>query len=100
MANFRIVCTTQLPADKPPQHAHIVSVGVGDEPTRYTKSFTLKEVINSMAAGNKFYTQGITTGKIAFVEKYICSHCNQWHIKSAADAVHDNNLDSLPYCQR
>lgn len=98
MANFRIICTTQLPANKPPQHAHIVSVGVGTEPTKYTSKFTLVEVINSINAGNTFYTQGATTGKVARVEKYLCSYCNQWHIKSAADAVRDNNLDNLPYC--
>ena len=29
MATYRIICTNQEPANKPPQHAHIVAVGVG-----------------------------------------------------------------------
>lgn len=99
MATYRIVCTNQQPANNPPRHAHIVAVGVGIEPTRYTQSFTLAQVLQMMINGDKFYTQGVRTGKIAWVERYSCSHCNQWHIRSAADAVTDNNLDSLSSCQ-
>lgn len=100
MTTYRIVCTNQLPANKPPQHAHIVAVGVGIEPTRYTQSFTLAQVLQMMVNGDKFYTQGVRTGKTAWVERYACSSCNQWHIRSAPDAVSDNNLDSLSSCQR
>jgi hypothetical protein len=99
MASYRIVCTTQEPANKPPQHAHIVAVGVGNEPTHYTQKFSLADVIRMIMLGDKFYTQGATSGKIAQVERYVCSYCNQWHIRSTPDAVADNNLDSLSYCQ-
>lgn len=100
MATYRIICTNQQPADKPPQHAHIVAVGVGVEPTRYTQSFTLAQVLQMMTNGDRFFTQGVKTGKTAWVEKYVCTSCNQWHIRSTPDAVLDNNLDNLPYCQR
>lgn len=99
MATYRIICTNQEPANKPPKHAHIVAVGVGTEPTHYSRSLALHEVIRMMTNGDTFYTQGATSGKVARVDKYVCSYCNQWHIKSASDAVTDNNLDNLPYCQ-
>jgi len=100
MSTYRIICTNQEPASQPPQHAHIVAVGVGNSTNRYDQRFSLQQVIQLMDNGNLFYTQGPQSEKIAWVEKYICPHCRQYHIKSAADAVYDNNLDSLPYCQK
>jgi hypothetical protein len=41
-----------------------------------------------------FYTQGTTSGKVALVQKYACTQCGRAHIRSAADAVTDNALDS------
>jgi hypothetical protein len=100
MATYRIVCTNQIPATKPPQHAHIVAVGVGSDPGKYNASISLNQVIQMMNNGDKFFTQGINSGKIAWVEKYTCNYCNQTHIRSTPDKVADNNLDSLPYCSR
>jgi hypothetical protein len=99
MATYRVICTIQEPASQPPKHAHIVSVGVGTTTDHYSQRFTLSQVIQMMTNGDRFYTLGPKSGKSAWVEKYVCSHCRQYHIKSAADAVEDNNLDSLPYCQ-
>ncbi len=99
MATYRVICTIQEPASQPPKHAHIVSVGVGSTTDHYSQRFTLSQVIQMMTNGDRFYTLGPKSGKTAWVEKYVCSHCRQYHIKSAADAVEDNNLDSLPYCQ-
>lgn len=100
MTTYRIVCTNQLPANRPPEHAHIVAIGVGSDPARYTQSFTLAQVLQMMVNGDKFYTQGVKTGKVAWVERYACLHCNQWHIRSTPDKVPENNLDSLNSCQR
>lgn len=99
MATYRIICTNQEPASQPPKHAHIVSVGVGTATEHYDQRFTLSQVIQMMTNGDRFFTLGARSGKTAWVEKYYCSYCRQYHIKSAADAVEDNNLDSLPYCK-
>lgn len=98
MTAYRIVCTEQMPASKPPQHAHIVAVGVGDDPNNANGRFTLAEVIRKMDAGDSFYTKGVQSKSVANVVKYWCSYCQQMHIRSSPDAVKDNNLDSLRYC--
>ena len=98
MSTYSIVCTEQEPASQPPEHAHIVAVGIGDDPDRETRRLTLSEVLQMIDRGDKFYTKGIQSGKTAWVEKYWCQHCRQYHIRSAADAVKDNNLDNLRYC--
>lgn len=98
MTTYRIVCTNQEPATEPPQHAHIVAVGIGDDPNRATQRLTLAEVIQMIDRGDQFYTQGVQSGKVAKVEKYACQYCRRYHIRSAADAVKDNNLDNLRIC--
>ena len=99
MTTYRIICTNQEPASQPPQHAHIVAIGVGTTTENYSQRFSLSQVIQMMDNGDQFYTLGPRSGKTARVEKYYCTYCRQYHIKSAADAVEDNNLDSLPYCK-
>ena len=95
---YRIVCTEQVPAQNPPKHAHIVAVGVGNDPGAAELRLTLAQVIQKMNAGDRFFTKGVQTGKIARVEKYWCSYCGKHHIRSTPDATTDNNLDSLRYC--
>lgn len=99
MTTYRIVCTNQQPANNPPQHAHIVAVGVGEDPKQATSRFSLAEVIQKIDAGDRFYTKGEQSGKVANVDKYLCNSCRQYHIRSSADAVLDNNLDRLRTCQ-
>jgi hypothetical protein len=99
MSTYRIVCTNQEPASQPPTHAHIVAVGVGDDSSHATNRFTLGQVLSMMTSGDIFFTKGIESQKIALVEKYWCTSCSQFHIRSAADSVKDNNLDNLRYCQ-
>lgn len=99
MANYRIVCTTQAPAGAPPSHQHIVMVGTGSEPNHWTNKWTVDQVVAAMDRGDQFYTKGETSGKIALVEKFWCSHCRRYHIRSHKDAVRDNNLDNLRRCQ-
>jgi hypothetical protein len=95
---YRIVCTEQEPAPNPPQHAHIVGVGVGSNPEAASQRYTLLEVIQMMDRGDRFYTQGNRTGAIASVVKYWCSYCARYHIRSSPDATTENNLDHLRYC--
>jgi len=96
--NYRIVCTEQQPGNLQPSQAHIVAVGIGTEATRATERMTLAEVIAAIDVGHVFYTQGERTGKIARVHKEWCPTRRHYIIKSAPDAVTDNNLDHLRYC--
>ena len=98
MASHRIVCTEQEPALNPPKHAHIVAVGIGTDPNRATTRMTIGEVTAAMNRGEIFYTLGEQSKKTAKVEEYWCPHCSRHHIRSAADAIQDNNLDNLRYC--
>lgn len=98
MTDYRIVCTKQEPVSQPPSHAHIVAVGIGNDPSRATERLTLAEVIKKMKEGHRFYTYGSRTGKSAWVESYYCNSCKREHIRSKPDSTTDNNLDSLRYC--
>ena len=98
LARYRIVCTEQQPASQPPTHAHILAVGTGNNPAQAEQRWTLARVLSAMDRGDTFYTQGTSSGKIAEVEPYGCRWCNQRRIRSKADAVYDNNLDSLRRC--
>ena len=100
MARYRIICTTQQPAQLPNDRAHIVAVGTGSSASNPEKYWLLNEVLAAMDKGDTFYTLGETSGKTASVEKYKCPWCSLTHIRSSPDAVKDNNLDNLPRCQR
>jgi len=62
--NYRIVCTNQEPVPNPPQHAHIVAVGVGNDPNAASQRYTLTQVLQMIDNGDGFYTQGTQTGKV------------------------------------
>ncbi len=99
MASYRIVCTEQEPVSEPTSHAHIVAVGTGDDPDRAKQRWTLAEVLKAMTGGDNFYTLGPSSGKRAEVMKVACEVCGRTIIRSAADRVTDNNLDSLRRCR-
>ena len=98
MARYRIICTTQEPSHVPHDRAHIVAVGTGSSASTYDKYWQLSEVLKAMDSNDTFYTFGELSRKTAEVEKYKCPNCADTHIRSAADAVKDNNLDNLPAC--
>ena len=99
MTKYRIVCTLQEPLDKPHDAAHIVSVGVGNDPKVAEKKLTLDAVLKAMDNGDSFYTKSTSTGKEAEVKKYDCGTCKTTTIRSTADSVTDNNLDNLRKCR-
>src|SRR5437879_13904476 len=100
MAQYRIVCATQEPADQPTTHAHILAVGTGDNPNQYLKYWTLAEVFRAMDNDDTFYTRGGEGGRVAWVEKILCPLCRRvYTIRSTSDAVTDNNLDNLRSCR-
>jgi hypothetical protein len=98
-ARERIVCAEQESVKRPTVHAHIVAVGTGTDPNHATTRWTLSEVIQAILhEGDNFYTQGISSGRVASVRVANCIHCGRQIIESSADAVEDNNLDYLRPC--
>lgn len=100
MATYRIVCADQKSSGDSNQHTHIVAVGVGDDPNKAQRKWTLDEVLRGIERGDVFYTQGVNTGAVALVEAYTCAPCRRVHIRSAADKVADNDLDRIRRCSR
>ena len=98
MAEYRIVCTMQVPSQVPNDRAHIVAVGTGASASNYDHYWKLQEVLDAMGRGDTFYTFGVSSQKRASVSSYTCPFCSQRHIRSGPDAVTDNNLDNLPRC--
>lgn len=92
MAEYQIVCVERAAA-----HGHITHVGLSGLPGVWT----VAQVRGSIARGNAFYTVSPTTRKVAGVEPYDAVHLEQTieTIRSAADAVEDNNLDNLQACR-
>ncbi|MDP9329455.1 MAG: DUF3892 domain-containing protein [Actinomycetota bacterium] len=99
MASHHIVCGNQYPVDQPTTHAHLVRVGLrGNSSKTYSRILSLAEVLRWMDAGETFYTVSPSSAKIAQVVEVACSVCKERIIRSAADAVSDNNLDNLSSC--
>ncbi|HVI69633.1 MAG TPA: DUF3892 domain-containing protein [Magnetospirillaceae bacterium] len=98
---YRIVCTDQVPLDKPTHHAHIVSVGIDtNNDGRADEQHTKQTVIDNIRSGHHYYTYGATSRKTAYVEVVPCPQlCGLPIIRSKADAVTDNNLDNLRRCK-
>jgi hypothetical protein len=97
MATYGIVCTVKEPSGHPNPKEHIVTVGVGED-VRTAAQWTLDAVLAAMDLADIFYTQGTTRDRVALVQKYLCAQCGRVYIRSAADAVTDNDLDSLRRC--
>ncbi len=95
MSAYQIVCVeTEHP------HRHITHVGTGADRAVADTRWTVTEVRRALANGDRFYTVSPSTGKTADVRADDCrySGCTVKTIRSAADAVTDNNLDNLRVC--
>ena len=99
MATFRIVCAEHIESGNHPRHGRIVAVGIGNDADRASERRTVDQVLTQMDTGDNFVVRGPTTGRTARVEKYWCTPCGRWHIRTVADATNDNNLDSLRACR-
>lgn len=97
MVTDRIVCTEQEPVHLPTTHAHIVAVGTGSDPNKADRRWTLREVLEAIDRGDRFYTES-PTGRQAQVRAVDCSVCGHRIIRSAPDAIPENNLDNLRRC--
>lgn len=98
MASNRIVCTEQEPSSSSHDAAHIVAVGMGDDPDGADNRLEVDEVRSGIDRGRTFYTKSEQTGKTAEVEKYDCS-CGYETIRTKPDDRIDNNLDDLRECR-
>jgi hypothetical protein len=93
---YQIVCVnTEHP------HRHITHVGTGASRDRASRRWTVAEVRTALRDGDVFYTYSPSTGKTALVRADDChvAGCVVKTIRSAADAVADNNLDNLRTCR-
>lgn len=92
MADYQIVCV-----ERGAGHGHITHVGISGLPGVWT----VAQVRGSISRGNAFYTVSPSTREVAGVEPYDAIHLEQTieTIRSASDAIHDNNLESLRACR-
>jgi hypothetical protein len=92
MAEYQIVCV-----DRVEGHGHITHVGIQGLPGVWT----IAQVRGCIARGNSFYTVSPTTRTIAGVEPYDLVQLSQTieSIRSARDAIDDNNLDNMRACR-
>jgi len=93
MAKYVIRCTDQTPIGVGHDAAHIVSVALEGS----SQCYSVSQVSQWMDEGHTFVTRSPSTGREADVRKYRC-RCGYQTLRSAPDAVRDNNLDNLPKC--
>ena len=98
MVQYRIVCTTPQPFGQPANHAHVVAIGTGTS-NGHDKYWTLDQVLMAMADGDIFYTVSSSTCETVLAERYFCTRCSKYFIRSGPHAVADNNLNNLPFCR-
>lgn len=97
MSEFQITCTEQVPSYNPSDHARIVAVGARNAYGQIQR-WTVDEVVTAIDRGHYFYTIGEYSGRKIYVEKYYCTSCGRYHIRTRPDDVRDNNLDSIARC--
>jgi hypothetical protein len=92
MAEYQIVCV-----DRVEGHGHITHVGIQGLPGVWT----VAQVRGCISRGNSFYTVSPSTRAVAGVEPYDLVQLAQTieTIRSAGDAIDDNNLDALRSCR-
>jgi hypothetical protein len=92
MAEYQIVCVNRVHGN-----GHITHVGIQGLPGVWT----VAQVRASIGRGNSFYTVSPSTRAVAGVEPYDLLHLSRTieTIRSASDAIADNNLDSLRACR-
>lgn len=100
MSDYRIICTRKVAAPGG-THVHIEEVGTGVTPETYTRIWARADVVRAIETGaDRFHTISQSTGARAEVHTADCpgQNCRLRIIRSAPDAVTDNNLDQLGYC--
>ncbi len=99
MARYQVVCVDKAPAVGSPYHTHITHLGLAT--TGGTKRVTREWMIQELRkpAGHRFYTISPNTGAVAEVIEAGCEVCGvKPYVRTTADGVYDNNLNSLEAC--
>ncbi len=90
--------TCRMTIDTEHGHRHVDRVGT-DTDMGGTKLWTVAAVANALARGDRFYVESPATGATAMVSNYYCTPCRTMTLRSAPDAVADNNVENLPPCE-
>jgi hypothetical protein len=95
MASYRIVC---VDTERP--HRHIEQVGTADYLEQPVRLWTVTDVRAALVRGDTFHTESLSTGTRAEVHEDMCAadRCAAWTLRSAPDAMADNNLDNMSPC--
>ena len=99
MSEYRIICIVEATVERPVVHTHITGVGTGPDVAKMEKKWSLTDVTKAIQMGDKFYTQGVASRKIASVEIVNCSRCGELTLRSVTGAVPDNELTTLRPCR-
>ena len=96
----RIVCADHNMGGACPYCGAIENVGTNTSggPTATDNEHVIT-VVRNLRQGVEYYTYGEESRKKALVHAYHCNSCRRDFIRSAPDAVKDNNLDSLRACR-
>jgi hypothetical protein len=91
MATYQITC-----ADRLDEHEHITHVGVNGQHGTWTVDYVRRLI----ARGSNFFTMSPSTHQRADVSPFDADHVGRTveTIRSAPDAIADNNLDNLRAC--
>jgi hypothetical protein len=95
-AEYQIVCAERLES-----HEHITHVGTGTNADKATKRWTVQAIRNALENGDQFYTVSPSTDRVADVRAYnaVVEGRTVETIRSASDAIPDNNLDNIRVCR-
>ena len=99
MSRYQVVCTDKVATLTQPYHTHISHLGLATNSG--TQLVTREWVIQELRKpyGHRFYTISPTTGAVADVIEAGCERCGvRPYVRTTADGIHDNNLNSLNAC--
>lgn len=96
MTDHRVVCTEQTDWNSQ-GHGRIIAIGTGDDVDQAGRRWTVAETYAALDAGHTFHVISPTTRKKSWVGKYTVNGIPT--LRSYADKVWDNNLDSLRGCR-
>lgn len=98
MSAYQVVCVDRAPAGWG-GHDHITHLGLNGY--GQVRRITVSEAVAQLSSpyGDRYYTISPSTGRRTEVVPAGCSVCgHRPHVRTAPDAVWDNNLESLRRC--
>ena len=92
MANYQIICTSRQTGGP------ITHVGVTNRGSTTHRIWTICQVEDAMAQGDRFHVIGADSRLRVEVETVECSSCRHLILRTNPDSRADNNLENLPTC--